>query len=420
MIERLREIKNAKGKKVLRTLLCSWIAELWISNLKESQVLLINSSDEQVLALYEKSLAAFLKFIKEYEGNMDSETIFNVFLSHGRTDQFLTFALQKNNYETVIIHYINTRELNKALSALINVPDKKGQFALMSKYVNIFMRHITRNTINFLKSDFKGIDTSKFLYSLMSIEREDIELVLDYIRLILPTSSSRLLHNSYVYFLAVSNTEENDKELLDFLDNQQILMMKNMEVLIDKGFVLNVCKRFEKMEAQIQMYGILEFYEEAVKLALNGNNYVLAKRYASMPNDEKIKKKLWIEVVKVIMKNYKAESNDLGELIKESNVLTIGDLLPFVSPNIKLLAFKNDLLASLENYGNRIKELKNDMTRLTESSCEINDTLKNMIEVKVRISGRKYCEVCGSPLLGSNNVFMFPCSHGFHKVKLRN
>eukprot|EP00826_Nyctotherus_ovalis_P065658 TRINITY_DN9655_c0_g1_i1.p1 TRINITY_DN9655_c0_g1~~TRINITY_DN9655_c0_g1_i1.p1 ORF type:complete len:366 (-),score=100.15 TRINITY_DN9655_c0_g1_i1:168-1265(-) len=357
---------------------------------------------------------SFLRFIKEYEEDLDSETVFSILLGHGRTNQFLNFALQRHSYKTVILHYLNAREPIKALNVLLNIDSEKEKFALISQYGGLFMKYTPRNMIKILSNNFNEATTEKLLPSLMSVEGEDAELALDYIRSIVHRSSSKLLHNLYVFFLARS--KKNDKELVDFLSGQQVLVARNMGAMIDKGFVLNVCKRFENMEAQIQVYGMLEFYEEAVKLALTKSNFELAKKYASMPSDEKMKKKLWLEVVRIMLKDYTAKDNNLAELIKESQVLTIGDLLPFVAPNIRLSAFKSDLLASLENYGHRIKELKADMLKLTKSFNEIDSALQSIAESEVSITGKKHCEVCNSPLLGSDSVFIFPCSHGFHKV----
>jgi len=44
------------------------------------------------------------------------------------------------------------------------------------------------------------------------------------------------------------------------------------------------------------LYGILNLYSKAVKLALECDKIDLAQQYANKPEDVKIKKKLWMKI----------------------------------------------------------------------------------------------------------------------------
>lgn len=56
-------------------------------------------------------------------------------------------------------------------------------------------------------------------------------------------------------------------------------------------------------KAQIKLYGILNLYSKAVKLALECKDTDLAQEYANKPSEYKIKKKLWIKIAKYLF-NY--------------------------------------------------------------------------------------------------------------------
>jgi putative intracellular protease/amidase len=56
-------------------------------------------------------------------------------------------------------------------------------------------------------------------------------------------------------------------------------------------------------EAQIILYGILNLYNKAVKLALSCKNIELAQQYANKPEDVKTKKKLWMRIAKQLFDN---------------------------------------------------------------------------------------------------------------------
>ena len=211
-------------------------------------------------------------------------------------------------------------------------------------------------------------------------------------------------------------SKEEFAKVFEFLENQEVLGKKNMPLYIDKYFALNVCKYFNKIEPQVQIYGMLEFYEEAVKLALTINNLKLAKKYANMPSDDTIRKKLWIEIAKNVLLKCNPENTTGLEIVNESKYLTVGDVLPFVSPEVKLSTFKDELLKSLKTYGSKITEIKNDMKDFDRSSLEIDKTFENLSGIEIPISSKKYCEVCEEPLLGANKIYVFPCTHGYHKV----
>ena len=56
-------------------------------------------------------------------------------------------------------------------------------------------------------------------------------------------------------------------------------------------------------KAQIKLYGILNLYSKAVKLALECKDIELAQEYANKPSELKIKKKLWMKIAKYLF-NY--------------------------------------------------------------------------------------------------------------------
>lgn len=55
-------------------------------------------------------------------------------------------------------------------------------------------------------------------------------------------------------------------------------------------------------KAQIILYGILNLYDKAVKLALECDDIQMAKLYADKPIDKKFKKKLWMKIAKHLFK----------------------------------------------------------------------------------------------------------------------
>ena len=65
----------------------------------------------------------------------------------------------------------------------------------------------------------------------------------------------------------------------------------------DLDFALRIFKRKSLMKAQIIIYGMMGLYTEAVTLALDNNNIEIAKSYANKPENDDLKKKLWLQVL---------------------------------------------------------------------------------------------------------------------------
>ena len=194
----------------------------------------------------------------------------------------------------------------------------------------------------------------------MSVDKQGRIFATNLLRSWITKTSSKLVHNLYLFFLAECTEKFGDEELLKFLEQQEGLKSQNQPLNIDVEFALNICKHFGKVEAQIRVYAILEYYEEAVKLAISRGDMSLGKEYARKAPDSKVQKQLWLKIAKTVMKSSQTDNMKLGlEILNESKgILGIDDILPFVSSKVKLESFKTDICAALDQYGIRIDELK--------------------------------------------------------------
>jgi len=285
----------------------------------------------------------------------------------------------------------------------------------MIKYATALMKNETRLTIDSLTLYFPNINIEELMPALLSIDYKDRIPAKDYIKKKKDTINNILLCNLYIFFLAESDIEESIDELHDYLDHQESLLDSNQPLAIDKGFALNVCKYFRRKEAQVRVYGILELFEEAVKLAIKIPDYELSKRYANKPSDEKLRKKLWIEIAKTIIQNNK-DTKVCFDIIKESKILSLVDVLKFLNPKEKLSTFKTDLLHSLEGYGSKIEDIRKEMNEYSKCVQEISDNLKDFTNMSVPISSDQFCNKCKMPLLTNEIFYVFPCLHSFHRV----
>ncbi len=415
--------------KTQRVLLCAWLVELKLDKLNKLGVKpddetggLSPGNAEQSPSrrsqkfMCDKLTEDFKRFLDKYEPSLDSDTIFQLLQNNGKLNECLALAEQKNKFETVVLHYINNRDITKALEVLKRVKgDKRNE--LMVKYASVFMKHEPDETLRCLMHSFQDVQVENILPALMSVDSKHRQAANDYIRTCMDGSNSKLLHNLYMFFLAESTSQKSSEELIEFLTQQETLQTRNQPLNIDKDFALNVCKYFKRKEAQIHVYSMLEFYEEAVKLALDTGNLELAKKYAKKPSDEKICKKLWLDIAHVSMAQARQDEHTGLEIINDSEGhLILNDLLPMISPKVKLKIFRDDILAQLNHYGDRIKKLQGDMEGYNKIADEVMEQMKGLHNCCIDFTSDKFCDHCQKALLGTGKFYVFPCLHAFHRV----
>jgi hypothetical protein len=158
-------------------------------------------------------------------------------------------------------------------------------------------------------------------------------------------------------------------------------------------FALRVFKRSHMYEAQIQVYGMMELYSEAVNLALENGKFALAKAYANLPEYDDLKKKLWIEIAKNLLLQGK-NVNEVISLTQESSVLKIEDLLPFFNEKIKIADFKDEICNSLKSYSDGIERLRAQMNKYATNSERLKAELNLSRSRYIQLPTNSHCLEC--------------------------
>jgi hypothetical protein len=186
---------------------------------------------------------------------------------------------------------------------------------------------------------------------------------------------------------------ENNEELIKFLQKEESRKQQGYPILFEVDYALDVCRRkcssfmeiydndpdsmiapkmLKKIQlmrkAQIILYGILNLYSKAVKLALECSDITLAQDYANKPLEHKTKKKLWMKIAKYLFKAQNPQDNDrmteMGtmarrntitqnkreinveealKIIRNYNVLKVQDLLHLFPQDAKVEEMKQHL-----------------------------------------------------------------------------
>ncbi|RLN56931.1 hypothetical protein BBJ29_000880 [Phytophthora kernoviae] len=299
-------------------------------------------------------LFEFKQFLQDQKSHLDPATTFNLISSHGRPDELVFYATLIEDYEKVITYHVD-----------------RGDNTTKS-------RSVLDMAIRFLK------------FAIKQGNRD-------------PT-----IHN-YLLFLLAKHPDE--RLLISFLRKKH-----NGKHLFDIAFALRLCTQNEKNRACIYIYSAMGLYQDAVEKALQVD-VKIAKEMASMPEDDETRKKLWTLIAKHTI-DAGGEIKDAMNILKESDLLKIEDILPFFPDFVLINDFKKEICESLEVYNDRIEQLKEEMQDYTQSAELIRADMQKLRKRCAVVSGNQRCELTGQNILGKE-FYLFPCSHAFHAGALR-
>lgn len=79
---------------------------------------------------------------------------------------------------------------------------------------------------------------------------------------------------------------------------------KGRDMYYNLDHALRVCIQHGRTRSCLHIFGQMELYEEAVKLALEHNDLDLARTYADKPeDDDALRKRLWTRIAKYVIEN---------------------------------------------------------------------------------------------------------------------
>ena len=149
-------------------------------------------------------------------------------------------------------------------------------------------------------------------------------------------------------------------------------------------------------------------------------NQEIAEYIANSAPDQKLRKKLWIE----IFRNYSESGGDSSyskeekftqaiKIMDKSKILKIEDVLPHITDSIKIEEFKKQISDCISQYEKNINDLKKNIKKYNN----IAENIKSDIDkIKKRSMELKYnefkCEICKG-FIKNKNIFLFPCGHMF-------
>ena len=427
-----------------------------------------NSDNIKLIEQNKVSLEEFRNFIKENKEYLNSETVYQILQKNGRMEELIEYATIIQDYERVILYYINEKNIPKAIYKLNQFANSTNNADILKKLCNIFQQNIhllfkqcPKESISLLKEKFqKYADMEIIIRAIVSTtdkdelnisseskiklksddnEKEDIEKkeikkkneneILSYLRNLIENEEKlksdkeqKNAHNLYIYYL--SKSESSQDELIEYLkaplnkdDNLYSFYKTKKEALFQLDYAKKLFRN--NPEALSLVLALMGKYSEGVKLALKTNtkkSVEIAKFIASNAQGEKLQKKLWID----IFCDNKQNEKDPIKIMKESKILKIEDVLPYISDEIKIEDFRAQISKCINEYEENINHLKEDINNYNKANeTIINDIYKiNKKSTEIKY-GECKCDICHK-IIKDRNLYLFPCGHIFDAICIKN
>lgn len=99
--------------------------------------------------------------------------------------------------------------------------------------------------------------------------------------------------------------------------------------------------------------------------------------------------------------------------LEATDLVKIEDILPFFPDFVIIDDFKTQICDALEEYSQRIEDLKVEMDEATQSAESIKRDIANLANRFVTVDIGDKCWHCGGALV-TRQFYVFPCQHVFH------
>ena len=436
---------NSDDFFIQKYLINTWLFELFL----EAEDKKMKNKNYQPKDL--KTITHDLKIV-ESEKYLDKLITFRLLQSYGRYKDYIDFAGNKNDIQTIIFDMVNHNRYKEAIETLImylsfDIDDKDylpNLIKIFFTYINIFTKESPQEVIKIISKYYplieKPLDIIRIINNINiydnDIYEENYDNILNLIKKLIDAcqkseknyneskkynlSFRQNIYNLYILYLSLSNKKSLYNELLDFfktLVNNSISknlyynLTLNNPIYFDFSFVQNILKK--SRSALGLLYFLKQDYSRSVEMALSNDDKDTSIFIANSIVDPKKKKEVWLD----IFNHYQEHNEIIEEILRESGgVLKILDILPYLMGNVHLKEIKNELKNCINTYESKLRKLRINIKDFGVSVDLLSQKVKkipNKGQKSMKLKMEEInCAVCLKNLK-ELNFYLFPCKHAF-------
>lgn len=461
-LEYLRERLKlcSREDKVTRALLAVWAVEISLAHLNDLQLKAEDSKGRSALDLERTKLIHLLKDC----GDLDVHpVVYHMLQSHGWLQELATYAEERRDLVTVMLHHISRRDCKSAVAKLGHFCASGQGHDVLCRFAPILFGMEPHEFVTLLlRPQLASVDPLSVLPAVYTprastVHQDEAVRYLEHAlqhhaqllgedegktgrmgRLragsLLPdtdlvgaapedasgctgwASGTAVLNALTVLYAGqaaaegAQDAEDKQELLLRFLNEQQ------ENSLLDAQFALRVCTEKGLSRAAVLLYSMMGMHEEAVESALKHGDFALAQHSACKPLDKRLQRKLWLKIVEKHI--HAGNVSRVTSLLRDSQVLSVRDILPFMDDSVTIEAIQDDIRDCLCSYEDQITMLRQEMEEHRRALQSFKKDLKQAEQRSVVIAEDQVCEICEA-LATKERFYVFACAHCFHEACLR-
>ncbi|ORY29496.1 Pep3/Vps18/deep orange family-domain-containing protein [Naematelia encephala] len=405
-----------KRDRTQRMMLATWLVEIYLSKCNTLEDIISAesaTSDVESLTIEREMMEEDMRnFVTTYQNDLEPKVVYELILSHGRTDLYLFYANLKKDHGKVVEHWVTEEQWLKAIDVL----NRQSSVDLYYRFASILMRHAPRETVDsWLRQS--ALSPRRLIPAMLQQNRPGdttaISQAIRYLNHVVfqQNSTDTTIHNLLLTFHA-SSPDPDDGPLLRFLQSCPDDPITERPYY-DLDYALRLCKQHGRVQPCVHIYSKMGLYESSVDLALEKGDLELAKINADRPDDdEPLRKKLWLKIAKYVVQEQK-DIKSAMKFLESTDLVKIEDILPFFPDFVVIDDFKAEICSALEDYSARIEELRQEMEEATQSAESIKRDIQGLANRFVTVDQGDKCWKCGLGLV-TRQFYVFPCQHTFH------
>ncbi|CAF1610147.1 unnamed protein product [Rotaria magnacalcarata] len=362
---------------------------------------------------FDKTRRKFQSFLREPKIQSclreHRSAMYDLLTSHGDLDDLILFAEHVQDYERVILLYLEREDYEKALKTL----DPLNDYKLLYKYSPTLIEKLSEQLIPIWKKKYnEHFEAKELLPAMIAYSRAHPQgkAVLDFLKFCLARGCiDKSIHN----YLLSEYVKFDQSQIMPYLMSQK---EDPLLITYDPRYALRLCIDHDLKKESVFLYRLLNMHEEAVDTALLIDVKLAKDCVLTAPINDERTKKLWLKIAGSVVTQGR-DLNEVMEILEEkgSNQLKIEDILPLFPDFETIDQFKKPIIKSLENYNDRLTVLRTEMNDASKSIDDIRDDLaKYRTRCVATIDSNAACSLCEQALMLQSTFYIFACGHYFH------
>ncbi|GMH87964.1 hypothetical protein TL16_g11020 [Triparma laevis f. inornata] len=460
LTESFSKLSKEKNKGIQLAMLGAWITELMLSE----RGALSTTNNKHMDA----SIGAFLA---RNAKQLDSKTTLSIMKSHSAAaHEIAAFAAACGDYGSAVKAALSIKSGNVdetatqrrgAMAALKMLDGAEISIAKDVYYFHaeeILSRAPVEASDAWIRRYSDGLDPEMLLPAILFVgkraaearEQQDDETdtiedlqevgILSYLEGVVKLgNNSAAVHN---HLMTLYADLEDETPLFRYLTNTTTTTT-SPTLPLNLKFTLNVILKTQRHHrSAVKVYMAMGKREAAVELALNVDPTLARELAENSIGPEQ--KKLWLMIAKDAAKehtsNHTQTSNNTNTnavskdavakviaVLKESGVLSIEDVLPFLPDFVQIDTFKEEIVAALSVYSEKIQRYKDEVNECDMTCDSLREEIEEVQSAPIQCPRNAKCALSGKPLLRDgkslcdegDNFYVFPSGFIVQKKALR-